>query len=112
MASRKPHITDIEVLDLDLFDRLMDTLDAEDDKALASAIVGAGRDSRRRFRGTVRSTVWTRDGGVCWYCGATVTLDRVQIDHVIPWSRGGRTVEDNGVTSCAPCNRSKSNKVW
>ena len=54
-----------------------------------------------------RRGVFVRDGGVCQYCG-----DRAEsIDHVIPRSRGGESVWENIVTSCAPCNRRKGNRL-
>ena len=111
MASRKPHLEAHEVEELDLFDALADHVEEEAD-ALLAAVVGPGRDSKRRFRGKVRVDVWTRDKGRCFYCAAFVTPSKTQVDHVVPWSRGGRTVLLNGVVSCAPCNRTKSNKVW
>jgi hypothetical protein len=111
MASRKPHLTATEVESLDLFDKLREHLDEQEDVLLA-AVVGPDRDGKRRFRGKVRSTIYRRDGGQCWYCGSSIAIDKTQIDHVVPWSRGGRTIEINGVASCAPCNRHKSNRVW
>jgi HNH endonuclease len=40
----------------------------------------------------------------------TVTFD-LQIDHVIPRSRGGATSLKNCAAMCGPCNRYKSNKL-
>lgn len=40
-------------------------------------------------------------------CSARAT----EVDHVIPWSRGGPTVESNGQALCRPHNRSKSARV-
>ena len=33
------------------------------------------------------------------------------MDHVVPRSRGGRSSWDNVVTSCAPCNLRKGNRL-
>lgn len=50
-------------------------------------------------------------GGCCAYCGRTMrkgeTLTR---DHLVPWSGGGRTTQDNVVPACGACNSSKGNK--
>ena len=35
----------------------------------------------------------------------------LEIDHIIPVSKGGCTVEDNLQTLCWKCNRSKSDKI-
>ena len=33
------------------------------------------------------------------------------MDHIVPVSKGGCTVEDNLQTLCWKCNRAKSNKI-
>lgn len=70
------------------------------------------RDPRRLYRGQIRGRIWKRDGGRCFYCKAEVSLGSVQIDHVYPWSQGGRSIEENGVASCGKCNRQKGARVW
>jgi 5-methylcytosine-specific restriction endonuclease McrA len=52
--------------------------------------------------------VFARDGYACQYCGAGSHLT---MDHVVPRSRGGRSSWDNVVTSCAPCNLRKGNRL-
>ena len=37
--------------------------------------------------------------------------DRLTLDHVVPRSRGGDSVWENVVTSCAPCNLRKGNRL-
>jgi len=56
----------------------------------------------RFYRGSTRREVMG-DNPTCVYCGDRAT----QVDHVLPWSRGGRTTVDNGVPACASCNASK-----
>ena len=48
-----------------------------------------------------------RDGLRCHYCDILVTYDEVQIDHVIPQSRGGSDAPHNLVLSCPRCNHIK-----
>lgn len=43
----------------------------------------------------------------CAYCGAAGVP--LEIDHVVPISRGGRHAIGNVVPACVPCNRSKFN---
>jgi 5-methylcytosine-specific restriction endonuclease McrA len=43
------------------------------------------------------------------YCGTTT--GRLTLDHVVPRSRGGGSVWENVVTSCAPCNMRKGNRL-
>lgn len=64
---------------------------------------------RLRFR------ILVRDRFRCVYCGAKgsdpgVKLD---VDHVKPRAKGGKTEPRNLATSCVPCNAGKSDiEVW
>ncbi|MBR4875585.1 MAG: HNH endonuclease, partial [Clostridia bacterium] len=54
-----------------------------------------------------------RDNFTCCACGASPAKDpsvELHIDHIIPWSKGGETTEDNLQTLCSRCNLGKSNK--
>jgi 5-methylcytosine-specific restriction endonuclease McrA len=64
------------------------------------------RDSTRRR--ITRRAVFARDSWTCQYCGRTSHLT---VDHVMPRSRGGASVWENIVTSCAPCNRRKGDRT-
>ena len=55
-----------------------------------------------------RRALFARDGWRCVYCGSA---GRLTLDHVIPRSRGGDSVWENVVTSCAPCNLKKGNRL-
>jgi hypothetical protein len=52
----------------------------------------------------VRGTVFKRDGFACVLCGAS---ERLSIDHIKPWSRGGTNAMDNLQTLCLSCNSTK-----
>ena len=56
-----------------------------------------------------RRALFARDGWRCVYCGTG--SGRLTLDHVIPRSRGGDSVWENVVTSCAPCNLRKGNRL-
>ena len=55
-----------------------------------------------------RRALFARDGHRCVYCG---WAGRLTLDHVVPRSRGGDSVWENVVTSCAPCNLRKGNSL-
>ena len=57
----------------------------------------------------LRAKILNRDGRRCRMCGRTVEEDRVklQIDHKIPRSWGGRTEEKNLWALCSACNEGK-----
>jgi 5-methylcytosine-specific restriction endonuclease McrA len=56
-----------------------------------------------------RRALFARDGWRCVYCGENG--GRLTLDHVVPRSRGGDSVWENVVTSCAPCNLRKGNRL-
>jgi len=66
-----------------------------------------------RMRGVKfsRINVLTRDNFCCQYCGQQLPTRKLNYDHVIPRSRGGKTVWENIVTSCYPCNAKKDNRT-
>lgn len=73
---------------------------------------GAAVHFSRNIPATVRHAVWVRDGGVCSYrdpstgrkCGAR---HFVQVDHIHPWSKGGKHSLENLQLLCAQHNRKK-----
>lgn len=58
----------------------------------------------------LRMRILKRDNYRCQICGRTaqdgITLE---VDHIVPVSKGGKTVEPNLQTLCRDCNRGKSN---
>jgi 5-methylcytosine-specific restriction endonuclease McrA len=58
-----------------------------------------------------RLNVFLRDGFRCQYCNAEARMSELTYDHVLPRSRGGRTVWENIVTACRPCNAVKADRT-
>ena len=56
-----------------------------------------------------RRALFARDGWRCQYCGTD--SGKLTLDHVVPRSRGGESSWENVVTSCAPCNLRKGNRM-
>ena len=56
-----------------------------------------------------RSNVYLRDKYICQYCYAKLDKKDCTLDHVLPTSKGGKSVFDNTVTACSPCNAGKGN---
>ena len=56
----------------------------------------------------LRQMVFKKDHYSCKYCGSTVLLE---CDHVVPFSRGGRSILNNLATACRHCNRSKHSRT-
>lgn len=60
----------------------------------------------------LRFQVLKRDNFKCCICGrspSTIGGLELQVDHIIPWSKGGETTIDNLQTLCNDCNLGKSN---
>lgn len=66
---------------------------------------------RVEIRKSVRMSVLDRDGYTCQYCGRKAPDVALEIDHVIPVSKGGTNDIDNLVTACYDCNRGKSDRM-
>lgn len=58
-----------------------------------------------------RLNIYARDDNTCQYCGRTVPRSELNLDHVIPRSRGGATTWENVVCSCVPCNLKKGGRT-
>ena len=61
-----------------------------------------------------REEIKKRDNYTCKLCGASTaeqSLLLLEVDHIIPVSKGGLSTPDNLQTLCWKCNRSKSNKI-
>ena len=59
----------------------------------------------------LRYKVLKRDNFKCCACGASPAKDpsvELHIDHIVPWSKGGKTTIENLQTLCSKCNIGKS----
>ena len=66
------------------------------------------RSAKRRIPDAVRATVLLRDGARCRRCRTAINLE---VDHIIPVSKGGKTEETNLQALCRRCNRRKWKKL-
>jgi len=58
-----------------------------------------------------RENLFERDDYRCQYCGNSFDAEHLNMDHVIPRDKGGRTSWENIVTSCIKCNSRKANRL-
>ena len=65
----------------------------------------------RQTRSVSRKGIMLRDGFTCQYCEARLPGAELTLDHVTPRSRGGRSVWENLVACCFPCNNRKGNRT-
>ncbi len=69
---------------------------------------------RALMTSSLREKIKNRDNYTCQICGLSTSDEPhllLEIDHIIPLSKGGITSENNLQTLCWKCNRSKSNKL-
>lgn len=63
---------------------------------------------RRNF--VSRKALFMRDSKQCAYCGHYFVNGNLEVEHVMPQSRGGRNIWTNLVSACNPCNNKKGDK--
>jgi 5-methylcytosine-specific restriction endonuclease McrA len=69
---------------------------------------------RAKLNAALRFSIMKRDGFRCQICGRDASKDnfvRLQVDHIIPVARWGRTIESNLQTLCRDCNRGKNDNL-
>lgn len=64
------------------------------------------KDSRRYFTNRDARVLYVASGGKCARCGLPLGTDW-ESDHIIPHSKGGTTIVENGQALCKRCNREK-----
>ncbi len=73
----------------------------------------ADRSAMSQVKPSLRFMVLLRDGFRCTYCGALPTDGAVlQVDHVVPRCKGGRSVIANLRTACRRCNVGKGGRDY
>ena len=72
------------------------------------------KEQRSLMTSKLRQHIKERDAFTCKSCGNSIYKEPnllLEIDHIIPVSKGGCTEEDNLQTLCWKCNRSKGDKT-
>lgn len=62
-----------------------------------------------RVQVLTRKNLLLRDRHTCQYCMKVFPAAELELEHVMPKSRGGRATWDNLVAACGPCNKRKAN---
>lgn len=63
---------------------------------------------------SIRLKVMERDNFRCVLCGRCPATDvgvKLHLDHIIPFSKGGKSTEENLQTLCQDCNLGKSDRI-
>ena len=62
---------------------------------------------RGKVTNKLRFSIYERDNYKCKYCGSEENLE---IDHIVPISKGGKSIPSNLQTLCHECNTKKGNR--
>lgn len=68
------------------------------------------RVERAKVSKELRQEIFERDGYTCVICGST-EKESLEIDHIMPISKGGKTEPSNLQTLCRNCNIRKGNDI-
>lgn len=70
------------------------------------------KQERKIMNDDIRYNVLKRDNFTCKLCGISAKDGaKLHVDHIIPVSKGGKTIMSNLQTLCDRCNMGKSNKM-
>ena len=64
--------------------------------------------SLREFDDKMKRKKYEEQKGICPLCKEHFELSEMEGDHIIPWSKGGKTVLENGQMLCRKHNHEKS----
>lgn len=90
---------------------IAELINSLESKLTASAFA---KEQRTMMTKKLRELIKKRDNFTCCNCGNSTYVEPnllLEIDHIIPVAKGGRTTEDNLQTLCWKCNRAKGDKI-
>lgn len=90
---------------------IVELINSLEEKLTVSAFT---KEQRALMTNKLREIIKNRDNFTCCTCGNSTQKEPnllLEIDHIVPVSKGGCTIEENLQTLCWKCNRAKSNKL-
>jgi Homing endonuclease associated repeat/HNH endonuclease len=102
----------VEWVNLDGTDQLQKSVDERGSADLAENNPSAKRRTRREISDRQRFRILVRDGFRCKACGASPLIQpgvELHVDHILPWSKGGESIDENLESKCKQCNLGKGN---
>lgn len=71
----------------------------------------------RGFSDKIKREIYEKQGGICAFSGKgcensgkKLKIEEMHADHIVPWSKGGKTIKENCQMLCRSCNQEKSDK--
>lgn len=105
-----------EVIDADALEVRVNSLILDDEIQRKSGIFAYVLDGDERhlnlrsFSEKQKREAYERQKGICPVCKKHFTFEEMAGDHIVPWSKGGKTVPENCQMLCAFDNGSKGNR--
>ena len=90
--------------------KLLDDEDVSNQKGIYEYLLDGNEKhlSIRAFSPKMARTAYEHQKGICPKCGKYFGIEEMQADHITPWSKGGKTIQENCQMLCSNCNRRKS----
>jgi len=109
--SFKNELYDTKMLEQEIQKLLMDD-EVTNKKGICSYVLT--HDERylniREFSERQKFSAYEKQNGFCVKCMKHFDFSQMQGDHIVPWSKGGKTNDENCQMLCQRCNGQKSAK--
>ena len=94
--------------------RLMSDKEVQNNKGIYEYLLSGGlrreKLNLRQFDDDEKRAAYETQKGICPRCGKHFEIEDMEGDHVVPWSKGGKTVPENLQMLCRRCNALKGDK--
>lgn len=89
---------------------ILETEEISNEKYVYEAVLSGNMNllQARAFPEAERKRKYKEQDGICPICGKKFAFEDMAGDHIVPWSKGGKTVYENLQMLCKSCNAGKS----
>ena len=94
------------------FDDLLKDSEVDNKKGIVQYLLSKKEKylNLRVFDDAQKTIAYNHQNGICPICGEHFEYNEMEGDHIVPWSKGGKTTQENCQMLCKRCNREKSGK--
>lgn len=102
---------DVDKTELDeKVNEILETEEISNEKYVYEAVLSGNMNllQARAFPEADRKRKYKEQDGICPICGKKFAFEDMAGDHIVPWSKGGKTIYENLQMLCKGCNAGKS----